>query len=163
MRFHFRPRLLGHFIPVCRSNNFITGKGHDCPTRRGLHLAPPFLLDDYMPRYRMLSSVEAATKRSLAHAHLRKCNLCPRLCGVNRFEKTGLCLVGATAKVNVIAPHFGEGMYAWCSVHVERFSAAWAEIWPSVTILKSHISLHKLLQLTVSGQHCCRRHSDSRS
>ncbi len=29
--------------------------------------------------------------------------------GVNRYEKTGVCLIGAeTVKVNVIAPHFGE-------------------------------------------------------
>ena len=80
------------------------------PTRRKLHLAPPFLLDDYIPKYLLLSSIEASKKRSLAYAHLRNCNLCPRLCGVNRYEKTGTCLIGAeTVKVNVIAPHFGEG------------------------------------------------------
>ena len=77
-------------------------------SRRKLHLAPPFLLDDYIPRYHLLSSVDAARKRSEAYAHLRNCNLCPRLCGVNRFEKTGTCLIGADVKVNVIAPHFGE-------------------------------------------------------
>ncbi|PVH96944.1 radical SAM domain-containing protein [Periconia macrospinosa] len=77
-------------------------------TRR-LHLAPPWLLDDYIPRYQLLSAVDAAKKRSLAYAHLRECNLCPRLCGVNRYEKTGMCLIGAeTVKVNTIAPHFGE-------------------------------------------------------
>ncbi|KUJ06958.1 uncharacterized protein LY89DRAFT_661108 [Mollisia scopiformis] len=76
---------------------------------RKLHLAPPFLLDDYIPRYHLLSSVDASKKRSAAYAHLRNCNLCPRLCGVNRYEKTGTCLIGAeTVKVNVIAPHFGE-------------------------------------------------------
>lgn len=80
-------------------------------TRRKLHLAPPYLLDDYIPRYQLLSSVDAAKKRSLAYAHLRECNLCPRLCGVNRYEKTGVCMIGAeTVKVNTIAPHFGEGM-----------------------------------------------------
>ncbi|KAL9089442.1 MAG: hypothetical protein Q9165_005763 [Trypethelium subeluteriae] len=78
------------------------------PTRRLLHLAPPFLLDDYIPRYHLISSVEAARKRAEAYAHLRNCNLCPRLCGVNRFENTGVCLIGADVKVNVIAPHFGE-------------------------------------------------------
>ena len=76
---------------------------------RSLHLAPPFLLDDYVPRYMTLSSRDAAKKRSLAYAHLRNCNLCPRECGVNRFEKTGMCLIGEKAKVNTIAPHFGEG------------------------------------------------------
>ncbi|KAI9668050.1 MAG: hypothetical protein M1821_000870 [Bathelium mastoideum] len=76
--------------------------------RKELHLAPPFLLDDYIPRYQLLSSVDASRKRSEAYAHLRNCNLCPRLCGVNRFERTGTCLIGADVKVNVIAPHFGE-------------------------------------------------------
>ncbi|XDG09604.1 hypothetical protein ABKA04_009219 [Annulohypoxylon sp. FPYF3050] len=77
--------------------------------RRSLHLAPPFLLDDYIPRYQRLSETEASKKRSLAYAHLRNCNLCPRLCGVNRYETTGMCLIGHNVKVNVIAPHFGEG------------------------------------------------------
>ncbi|PSS16776.1 hypothetical protein M430DRAFT_248214 [Amorphotheca resinae ATCC 22711] len=76
---------------------------------RNLHLAPPFLVEDYIPRYQLLSSVDASKKRSAAYAHLRNCNLCPRLCGVNRYEKTGTCMIGAeTVKVNVIAPHFGE-------------------------------------------------------
>ncbi|KAG6091024.1 hypothetical protein E4U30_007625 [Claviceps sp. LM220 group G6] len=78
------------------------------PSCRRLHLAPPFLLDDYVPRYQTLSSRDEAKKRSLAYAHLRKCNLCPRLCGVNRFETTGVCLIGDKVKVNVVAPHFGE-------------------------------------------------------
>ena len=79
------------------------------PLPRHLHLAPPFLLDDYIPRYHFVSPIEAANKRSAAYAHLENCNLCPRRCGVNRWEKTGVCLIGAeTAKVNVIAPHFGE-------------------------------------------------------
>ncbi|KIW82034.1 hypothetical protein Z517_05061 [Fonsecaea pedrosoi CBS 271.37] len=78
-------------------------------TKRRLHLAPPFLLDDYIPRYHLLSSAEAAKKRSAAYAHLRQCNLCPRLCNVNRYETTGHCLIGAeTVKVSTIAPHFGE-------------------------------------------------------
>ncbi|KAK2010882.1 radical SAM superfamily protein [Colletotrichum eremochloae] len=80
-------------------------------SRRSLHLAPPFLLEDYMPRYMTLSSVDESKKRSKAYAHLSNCNLCPRLCGVNRFEKTGMCLIGANTKVNVIAPHFGEEPY----------------------------------------------------
>lgn len=76
---------------------------------RSVHLAPPYLLDEYIPRHQLLSSVDAAKKRSKAYAHLRNCNLCPRLCGVNRYEKTGYCLIpGETVKVNVIAPHFGE-------------------------------------------------------
>lgn len=79
------------------------------PARRRLHLAPPFLLDDYIPRYHLLSSIDAAKKRAAAYAHLRQCNLCPRLCNVNRYETTGHCLIGAeTVKVSTIAPHFGE-------------------------------------------------------
>lgn len=77
---------------------------------RTLRLAPPYLLDDYIPRHQLLSSVDASLKRSEAYAHLRECNLCPRLCGVNRYEKTGICLIGAeTVKIGTIAPHFGEG------------------------------------------------------
>ncbi|PMD62912.1 pyruvate formate lyase activating enzyme [Hyaloscypha bicolor E] len=87
------------------------------PQRRKLHLAPPFLLDDYIPRYHLLSAIDASKKRSAAYAHLRNCNLCPRLCGVNRYDKTGTCLIGAeTVKVNVIAPHFGEGHHGSGSV-----------------------------------------------
>ncbi|KAI3332305.1 radical SAM superfamily protein [Xylariaceae sp. AK1471] len=81
---------------------------HDTQRRRLVHLAQPFLLDDYIPRYQLLSVVDASKKRSLAYAHLRNCNLCPRLCGVNRYETTGICLIGDNVKVNVIAPHFGE-------------------------------------------------------
>lgn len=93
------------FTSAFRKTPFITSK----KITRSLHLAPPFLLDDYVPRYMTLSSRDVAKKRSLAYAHLRNCNLCPRECGVNRFEKTGMCLIGEKAKVNTIAPHFGEG------------------------------------------------------
>ncbi|KAL2385564.1 hypothetical protein RJ035_004953 [Blastomyces gilchristii] len=66
---------------------------------RSVHLAPPYLLDEYIPRHQLISSVNAAKKRSKAYAHLRNCNLCPRLCGVNRYEKTGYCLIpGETVK-----------------------------------------------------------------
>jgi putative pyruvate formate lyase activating enzyme len=81
------------------------------PGRRALHLAPPFLLDDdHRPRHTTLSARDAARKRAQAYAHLRECNLCPRRCGVNRYEATGVCLIGDgdKVKVNVIAPHFGE-------------------------------------------------------
>ncbi|KAJ5101999.1 pyruvate formate lyase activating enzyme [Penicillium alfredii] len=77
--------------------------------KRFLGIPSAFLLDEYIPRYQLLTSVDAAKKRSLAYAHLRECNLCPRQCGVNRYETTGMCLIGAeSAKVNVIAPHRGE-------------------------------------------------------
>ncbi|KAF2845493.1 hypothetical protein T440DRAFT_407943 [Plenodomus tracheiphilus IPT5] len=95
--------------PVLRTSSRGTGRFRIPQTRRSLHLAPPFLLDDYIPRYQSLSSVDASKKRSLAYGHLRNCNLCPRRCGVNRYERTGVCLIGAeTVKVDTIAPHFGE-------------------------------------------------------
>ncbi|KAK7712285.1 hypothetical protein SLS57_007756 [Botryosphaeria dothidea] len=82
---------------------------HPPSSPRRLHLAPPFLLDDYIPRYLLLDERSAAKKRAAAYAHLSKCNLCPRKCNVNRWETTGICLIGAeTVKVNTIAPHFGE-------------------------------------------------------
>ncbi|KAL8381205.1 hypothetical protein RB595_005472 [Gaeumannomyces hyphopodioides] len=84
-------------------------QGGDGNSRRALHLAPPFLLDEpYIPRYARLSPADAARKRSLAAAHLRECNLCPRRCGVDRRGAVGMCGVGERAKINVIAPHFGE-------------------------------------------------------
>ena len=80
------------------------------PQRRYLHLAPPFLLDDpYIPRCQTLSTASISRKKDLARDHLKKCNLCPRLCGTNRFETIGYCLIPAqTVKVSTIAPHFGE-------------------------------------------------------
>ncbi|EED13047.1 pyruvate formate lyase activating enzyme, putative [Talaromyces stipitatus ATCC 10500] len=77
--------------------------------KRHLGIPPQYLLDDYIPRYQLLTPLQAAQKRSSAYSHLRKCNLCPHKCDINRYEKTGVCLIGATtAKVNVIAPHRGE-------------------------------------------------------
>jgi len=101
------PLLAKHLSPPVRLRLSLK-KRFPC-LRRPLHLAPPFLLDDHIPRYQLLSAVEASKKRSTAHAHPRDCHLCPRLCGVNRYERTGACLIGAeTVTANVIAPHFGE-------------------------------------------------------
>lgn len=98
-------------LPRLRPTLRCTLAGAPRPARRALHLAPPWLLDDYIPRYHLISSIDASKKRSAAYAHLSNCNLCPRLCGVNRYEKTGVCLIGAEkVKVNTVAPHFGEGM-----------------------------------------------------
>ena len=76
--------------------------------RRKSYLSPPWLLDDHLPRYQLLTPQQESRKRSEAYAHLNKCNLCPRLCNVNRFEKRGACLIGADVVVNTVAPHFGE-------------------------------------------------------
>ncbi len=100
-------RVLGR--PLSVAPRILTASQAAVVGRRRLHLAPPFLLDDYIPLYHRISSVDAAKKRSAAYAHLRQCNLCPRLCNVNRYETTGHCLIGAeTVKVSTIAPHFGE-------------------------------------------------------
>lgn len=102
--------LLSSISTLCRVRPQKATKLHSSQSgKRPLHLAPPFLLDDYTPRYQLISSTDAAKKRSAAYAHLRQCNLCPRLCNVNRYERTGHCLIGAeTVKVSTIAPHFGE-------------------------------------------------------
>lgn len=94
-------------------------------TRSRSFLSPPFLLDEYLPRYQLLTAQQEAKKRSAAYAHLSACNLCPRLCNVNRFEKRGTCLIGADVVVNTIAPHFGEepsiqGHNGWVSRHLGR-------------------------------------------
>ncbi|KAK3988518.1 hypothetical protein QBC44DRAFT_101070 [Cladorrhinum sp. PSN332] len=80
------------------------------PRPRSLHLAPPFLIDPpYLPAYLTLPQSSTPLKRALVNSHLANCNLCPRLCGVNRYQTNGLCLTGAThVTVNTIAPHFGE-------------------------------------------------------
>ncbi|PSK59287.1 hypothetical protein B9Z65_3611 [Elsinoe australis] len=85
-------------------------RGASSTTRlfRRLHLAPPFLLDHYIPKYQLLSPIDEARKRSQAYAHLSNCNLCPRKCSVNRFMTRGYCLIGSDVTVNTIAPHFGE-------------------------------------------------------
>ncbi|KAK0268285.1 hypothetical protein LTS00_017605 [Friedmanniomyces endolithicus] len=59
------------------------------------YLAPPFLLDTYTPRYQLLKPHQASLKRSAAYAHLSACNLCPRLCDVDRLSSHGTRLVRA--------------------------------------------------------------------
>ncbi|KAI9014127.1 hypothetical protein DFJ74DRAFT_277202 [Hyaloraphidium curvatum] len=79
---------------------------------RGLHLAPPYLVDPpYIPRAARMAAQRPdllSRKVAKAQAALSECNMCPRKCGVNRFEKKGVCMVGDRAPVNVVAPHFGE-------------------------------------------------------
>ncbi len=45
--------------------------------------------------------------------HYKKCDLCPRGCGIDRFRKgkntpSGFCMEGADLRVAYIGPHFGE-------------------------------------------------------
>ena len=39
---------------------------------------------------------------------LEHCTLCPRKCGINRYEKTGFCSMGALPVVNLYMLHHGE-------------------------------------------------------
>ncbi|MBW6516394.1 MAG: 4Fe-4S cluster-binding domain-containing protein [Candidatus Cloacimonetes bacterium] len=39
---------------------------------------------------------------------LEKCNLCPRMCNVNRYETVGYCKAGDKIKLNLYQLHFGE-------------------------------------------------------
>ncbi|CAM9954411.1 unnamed protein product [Heterosigma akashiwo] len=78
--------------------------------KRGLHLAPPFLIEDYEPVG--ISTMEKGLmkeKLELANSELRDCKACPRKCGVNRLDdQRGVCRVGRKAIVSSAFPHFGE-------------------------------------------------------
>ncbi|KAK6533289.1 hypothetical protein TWF694_002242 [Orbilia ellipsospora] len=77
--------------------------------RRTAHIPSAFLLDNYIPRYRLLTGAQISQKKEQAIEHLRNCNICPRRCGVNRLAgETGYCMIGEKVKVSTIAPHFGE-------------------------------------------------------
>ena len=39
---------------------------------------------------------------------LTECNICPRLCGNDRFTDTGYCKAGSRIKINLYQRHFGE-------------------------------------------------------
>lgn len=78
--------------------------------RRHLHLAPPFLVEDYVPvsvtTYR-LGRMKDKVARALEE--LRECRACPRDCGVDRTKgQLGTCQVGRNAVVATVAPHYGE-------------------------------------------------------
>src|SRR5271169_6267060 len=99
-------------------------------SHRKLHLAPPFLVQDYFPRYLQQQPQTLERKREESIRHLKQCNICPRCkpslffannrrCNVNRYERVGTCLIGIAfrsqsntlgvdAIVNTAAPHFGE-------------------------------------------------------
>jgi len=77
---------------------------------RELHLAPPFLVEDYVS-----NAVQAhrdgwlKSRVDEAIEELRNCKACPRDCGVNRLDnKTGACNTGRKAIVSSAFPHFGE-------------------------------------------------------
>lgn len=63
-----------------------------------------------VPSY-ILSHQQGLLKRraGVAHARLEQCDLCPRLCGVNRLMgETGFCRTADQAWIASYAPHFGE-------------------------------------------------------
>ena len=79
-------------------------------TKRNLHLAPPFLVEDYRPA--AVAAFENGLleqKVDLALKELEHCLACPRDCGVNRIaDKKGACNTGRKAIVSSAFPHFGE-------------------------------------------------------
>lgn len=61
------------------------------------------------PSYsQLLRSGELTRRVRQSLAILAECRLCPRQCGVNRFEETGACRVGHLALVSSYGPHRGE-------------------------------------------------------
>ena len=83
--------------------------------RRHKHLCPPFLIEDYEPRYLQTSRSygnKLVEKLERAERELRECRACPRNCGVDRIShadgKGAVCGVGAKARVSSVFPHFGE-------------------------------------------------------
>jgi hypothetical protein len=86
------------FRPVLLQNCHFRGS-------RRLHLAPPFLVDDYVPRYLQQQPKSLEQKKEDSINHLKQCNICPRYpssltvlirrrCNVNRYERVGTCLIG---------------------------------------------------------------------
>ncbi|KAI8473228.1 MAG: radical SAM superfamily protein [Monoraphidium minutum] len=78
--------------------------------RRGLHLAPPFLVEGYTPAAvttHRLGRMQGKVAQALAE--LKDCRACPRDCGVDRSAgQLGVCNVGRAAVVATAAPHYGE-------------------------------------------------------
>jgi putative pyruvate formate lyase activating enzyme len=66
----------------------------------------------WTPAYERLDKEgELARRVEQAYAVLEKCQLCPRLCGVNRLKgERGFCRAPAKAVVFSAQPHFGEEM-----------------------------------------------------
>lgn len=75
-----------------------------------LHLAPPFLVEDYIPNcVTTLTSARKAALKDEALGHLSACRLCAHDCNVDRLRGSkGVCNVGRKAVVSAAFPHFGE-------------------------------------------------------
>ncbi|KAK9448566.1 uncharacterized protein V1518DRAFT_417570 [Limtongia smithiae] len=78
-------------------------------SRRFVRIPPQYLLDDYIPRYLLQTKAQLDAKVADAEKYLHDCRLCPHDCGVDRYETTGYCALGAErVPVSNISPHFGE-------------------------------------------------------
>jgi putative pyruvate formate lyase activating enzyme len=69
----------------------------------------PLSRKDFEPAYLKLwrsGELQARVERALAK--LEDCILCPRLCHVNRLQKTAVCKTGRYSVVSSYFPHFGE-------------------------------------------------------
>ena len=79
----------------------------------------------------LLCSGELRHRVRVAYRHLHECDLCGHGCGVDRYEKTGICRTGTRAVVASVGPHFGEEdplrgnrgsgtiFLAWCNLHCQ--------------------------------------------
>lgn len=67
-------------------------------------------MDKAYPGYRrLLASGRLSEIAALADGHLAGCDLCPRMCGVDRRAgETGFCGGGLLPNVSSFGPHFGE-------------------------------------------------------
>ena len=62
-----------------------------------------------MASYNLMPMKILEDRASTALARLQSCDICPRLCGVNRLQdERGFCRIGRQARVYSYAPHFGE-------------------------------------------------------
>jgi putative pyruvate formate lyase activating enzyme len=68
------------------------------------------MVTDSYPAYRRsLASGGLRATVDLAKSRLKQCDLCPRLCRVDRTAgEVGFCRGGMTAKISSYGPHFGE-------------------------------------------------------
>ena len=56
----------------------------------------------------VLKTGELEEREKEAFERLKKCDICPHRCGVNRFERAGRCRSNYRIKVSSAFPHFGE-------------------------------------------------------
>lgn len=62
-----------------------------------------------IPAYLNISFEEIQRRADLAHARMESCDLCARVCQINRLRgEMGVCKTGARARVSSYGPHMGE-------------------------------------------------------